>query len=325
MYFPTKTFIVMALTVGTNAILWLDSFDRYMSSRYHMNLSLSIPEWLFTPSRVMQDDLIDKGGALLASPLESVEAAVSRPESIAVPAVEPVLPIQASSSAVMDSEEKREPVAALPEEPPRILFAGDSMMQGVAPLVISKLKKDYPQATLVDVSKQSTGLTVRRYFDWPTKIREEATKRDIKAVVIFLGPNDPWDITEDKKRYVFPSQEWEDKYRARVVEVLQFAADRKMRIVWIGLPAMKNDRVRRGAVIQNRVFREECMRFGFDYLDTEEFLGRLDQPFNKYIPDEKKGQVLVRADDGTHFTPYGLRLIAGRLLSILDQRQQRQG
>lgn len=315
----------MALTVGTNAILWLDSFDRYMSSRYHMNLSLSIPEWLFTPSRVMQDDLIDKGGALLAYPLESVEAAVSRPESIAVPAVEPVLPIQASSSAVMDSEEKREPVAALPEEPPRILFAGDSMMQGVAPLVISKLKKDYPQATLVDVSKQSTGLTVRRYFDWPTKIREEATKRDIKAVVIFLGPNDPWDITEDKKRYVFPSQEWEDKYRARVVEVLQFAADRKMRIVWIGLPAMKNDRVRRGAVIQNRVFREECMRFGFDYLDTEEFLGRLDQPFNKYIPDEKKGQVLVRADDGTHFTPYGLRLIAGRLLSILDQRQQRQG
>ncbi len=191
------------------------------------------------------------------------------------------------------------------------------MMQGVAPIVISQIKKEYPKATLLDLSKQSTGLTVRRYFDWPTKIKEETTKRDISSVVIFLGPNDPWDITEGKNRYPFPSQEWEDKYRERVIEVLQFADEQQIRVVWIGLPAMKNERVRKGAVIQNRIFREECERFECNFIDTEELLGRLDQPFTKYIPDEKKGQVLVRADDGTHFTPHGLRLIAGKVVAVL--------
>lgn len=195
-------------------------------------------------------------------------------------------------------------------------------MQGVAPLVISRIKKENSHAVLLDLSKQSTGLTVRRYFDWPTKIREEATKRELTSVVIFLGPNDPWDITEGKDRYAFPSPEWEDKYRERVTEVLRFANERNIRVVWIGLPSMKNERVKKGAIIQNRIFREECARFNSTFLDTEEMLGRLDQPFSKYIPDETKGQVLVRAEDGTHFTPHGLRLIAGKLVEILNTQKQ---
>jgi len=203
---------------------------------------------------------------------------------------------------------------------PKVLFAGDSMMQGVAPLVINQLRKDNPSGTFIDLSAQSTGLTVRRYFDWPTKIKDETLARGFQVVAIFLGPNDPWDIYEGTKRYAFGSTEWEDKYRERVIEVMQFAKDQKVHVIWIGLPNMKEERVKRGAVVQNRVFREQANHFKFDYLSTEDFLGGLDEPFKKYSGEPGKGQIMLRAEDGIHFTPAGLRLISARLYALIQQQ-----
>lgn len=331
MLFPLKTFVIVSVSITTNALLWLDSFDRYLSTRYHMNLSLMIPEWAFTPSRTLQEELSRESITPVRESNQDKSSEASPPEltslNISAPAndSQPSPPKTKETTASVPIKPAPQ-LARLAEQPqqnqgaPKMLFAGDSMMQGVAPLVISKLKKQHPGALLLDLSKQSTGLTVRRYFDWPTKIREETEKRGIKDVVIFLGPNDPWDITENRKTFAFPSQEWEDKYRQRVVEVLQHASNRQMRVVWIGLPAMKNERVKKGAVIQNRIFREECARFGFLFLDTEELFGRLSEPFSKYIPDSEKGQILVRADDGTHFTTAGLRMLADRLLPLLEQQ-----
>jgi len=319
MKFPKRAFTIIAVTVASNAILWLDSFDRYLSTRYHINITSTLPESWFIPSKLIEVSLIERGQALIrrADDLPAPPVSVQHPTEPELPPkmAQQIAPPSSVSLSVISID--RPPPSQPTNSEPRVLFAGDSMMQGVAPIVISQIKKEYPKATLLDLSKQSTGLTVRRYFDWPTKIKEETTKRDISSVVIFLGPNDPWDITEGKNRYPFPSQEWEDKYRERVIEVLQFADEQQIRVVWIGLPAMKNERVRKGAVIQNRIFREECERFECNFIDTEELLGRLDQPFTKYIPDEKKGQVLVRADDGTHFTPHGLRLIAGKVVAVL--------
>jgi hypothetical protein len=203
---------------------------------------------------------------------------------------------------------------------PKILFAGDSMMQGVAPLVINQLRKENPKGMFVDLSAQSTGLTVRRYFDWPTKIKDETLSRGFELIAIFLGPNDPWDIYEGAKRFAFGTPEWEDKYRDRVIEVMQFAQDRHVHVIWIGLPNMKEDRVKRGAVVQNKIFKEQASHFNFDYLSTEDLLGGLDEPFKKFINEPGKGQVMLRADDGIHFTQAGLRLISNRLYELIKKQ-----
>ena len=193
-------------------------------------------------------------------------------------------------------------------------------MQGVAPLVINQLRKENPKGVFVDLSAQSTGLTVRRYFDWPTKIKDETLNRGFELIAVFLGPNDPWDIYEGAKRFAFGTPEWEDKYRDRVIEVMQFAQDKKVHVIWIGLPNMKEDRVKRGAVVQNKIFKEQASLFNFDYLSTEDFLGGLDEPFKKFIDEPGKGQVMLRADDGIHFTQAGLRLISSRLYELIKKQ-----
>ena len=136
-------------------------------------------------------------------------------------------------------------------------------------------------------------------------------------MAIFLGPNDPWDIVEGKQKYKFPSQEWEDKYRSRVKEVLDFAASHRVQIIWIGLPNMREERLHTGAVIQNKIFRQEMNAYGFKYISTEDLLGALDQPFKNSIMDSSGKEVVVRASDGTHFTPQGLRMISAKLVSVI--------
>lgn len=333
---PARDFYwLLVIVLAVNMLLWLDSFDRYLSSRYHVYLSEYLPDSAFAPSRRLQLVLNhaeksaqvaagegEQGGqqaparkaasvnmTLPASAVAVTSASQVEPASAVVAVASQVVP----ASAVAADEE---------DDSPKIMFAGDSMMQGVAPIVISHLRREFPDGLFLDLSKQSTGLTVNRYFDWPAKIREESTKQDIKTVVIFLGPNDPWDIYEGKKRYAFPSEDWEKKYRGRVDEVLDFAKEHSMRIIWIGLPVMRDDRIRNGARIENKIFQEETKKYDFEYISTEDLLGSLDEPYKKYITDPKKGKLVVRADDGVHFTPLGLRMISARVEELIRKQEK---
>ena len=430
-------YLLLVAAVLLNTLVWLDSFDRYLSSRYHIALSAALPERAFALSRQVhalithtQQFGAAKLAQLLAPPHRDAEpaapkltaklnptpaatqtnkgttapanlalaapivtatavvapapasasasASVPVPVSGAIPVPVPVpvpasvpapvpdapavvtmkpsaataAPASAASTVVapaptavpapaaVTATTSSAPLTATPNTPttsgkvagagadvataavtfPKVLFAGDSMMQGVAPLVINQLRKENPKGVFVDLSAQSTGLTVRRYFDWPTKIKDETLARGFELVAVFLGPNDPWDIYDGAKRYAFGTPEWEEKYRDRVIEVMQFAKEQQVHVIWIGLPNMKEERVKRGAIVQNKIFKEQAGQFNFDYLSTEDFLGGLDEPFKKFVEEPGKGQVMTRADDGIHFTQAGLRLISARLYELIKKQ-----
>ncbi len=310
-----KTYLLILLTVGSNLILWLDSFDRYIASRYHASLGSFLPDALFIPSQAV---LL----ALAPQSAGNVDKPVAGAPTTEAHAPEATAPKDVPASATVEQPPSASEKAVSPdlENAPRILFAGDSMMQGLAPLAIPQIKKTYPNGFFSDQSKQSTGLTVRRYFDWPTRIKEEIDSKRFDTLVIFLGPNDPWDIYEGGKRLTFPSEDWIARYRSRVVEVMSYCREKNVRIIWIGLPNMRDDRLQKGALVENEIFREEAKNFGFDYLSTEEIVGPLNEPFRKYIDHPEKGRITVRADDGIHFTPGGLRLINASLVELLRER-----
>lgn len=368
-----STYALLTSIVLLNAVLWLDSLDRYISTRYHFELQANLPEEAFYPSRTLlawtgkgengeepavgddnpvageagegegAEHRVAAGGEATDSPKDTAkDQAKDSPEAGGVAAAKddgagakrggivlakadpdggkPAIVKGLQGAAEVEAGKGGE--AGIPTgEGPRILFAGDSMMQGVAPIVISKATKLYPKGYFSDLSKPSTGLTVKRYFDWPTKIKDEIGQRHFDTVVIFLGPNDPWDIMEGGKRYIFPSEEWVQKYRARVVEVLEYSKSKGVHVIWIGLPNMRNDRIRKGAIVENQVFHEETARYGYDYLSTEEILGSLDEPFSRHINHPSKGKVAVRAEDGIHFTPEGLRLIGARVFELIAARR----
>ncbi len=295
----TNIFFIAATVILLNTFLWLDSLDAYLSTQYHVTLSEYFPDALFQPSIKLKKVLSSKNSnSDIDPPIKSDNSSGIR-----------------VSSSNKKSDQSNNSLDLSPEV--RILFAGDSMMQGIAPVAISSLRKIHPEGYFEDLSKQSTGLTVNRYLDWPATIKEQITKKHFDCVVIFLGPNDPWDIVDGKQRFKFPSPEWEDKYRSRVREVLDFASFSRVKIIWIGLPSMREDRLHKGAVIQNKIFKEEMSAYGFNFISTEDLLGNLEHPFKNYIFDSNGKEVVVRASDGTHFSPQGLRIISTKLVSVI--------
>lgn len=310
--------------------LWLTSFDRYLTARYHWSLESELASalpsgWapsLMHASQRMRDwtsAIRDeeegervKGRSGMPKPHSGMDAKASttwRP-----PAPPEALPLQAAVGPGWPSLRQQ----WLNPGPQRILFAGDSMMQGVAPLVSRELAKRYPDWSMLDLSRQSTGLTVRRYFDWPTRIVQEMDAQQLSLVVIFLGPNDPWDLVVDGRRLVFPSPQWAQQYALRVDEILSAARERDVKVIWLGLPAMREGRVHQGAVVQNQIFHSRAKAWGTDYLATEPLIGALSEPFQKFLPDASGQPVNLRSGDGIHFTAAGLHRIKQAVLDHIE-------
>lgn len=219
------------------------------------------------------------------------------------------------------------PAAETPTQKPsrpsveRILFAGDSMMQGIAPIIMRQLKTTHPEWLLRNESQESTGLSIKRQLDWVEKIKSEITEHKLTTVAVFLGPNDLWDIYEKKQVIRFPSPEWEARYSEKVREICEFAKEKKVRLIWIGLPTMREARVHRGATVQNPIFRENMKKYGFDFISTEVLVGRLDQPYVRFMTNAEGKKINLRADDGIHFSPQGLQRIAAAVVKTIDPTQ----
>lgn len=308
------------------SLCWLTSLERYLGVRYHVSLESSLPvplaEALFAPSRWL-DDRVRAGGSRplfrLAWPSASDEAGSATPvvKTPQAPQLED-LPVALPPGQFIPTLAQQK---LLPGTQ-RILLAGDSMMQGVAPLLMRDLARLHPDWEVHDLSRISTGLTVRRYFDWPSRIVDEMDAKGLTLVVVFLGPNDPWDMVVDGKRHVFPSPGWALHYAQRVDEVLAAAAERKVRVIWMGLPSMREGRVRDGAMLQNHIFHARAHNWGTDYLSTEPLIGKLSEPFRKFKQDEGGQAMNLRAEDGIHMTPSGLRMVKQALLDHIEKAGQ---
>ena len=291
-----------------NTSLWLESLDTYLDARWQWSLSSALPDAAFGPSRQL--------AVWMGRGDRSLQQAASSQGMAPRPLAWPLQPLPAGEFWPTLAQQKAVP------GPQKILLAGDSMMQGVAPFLVRELSQLHPDWQLIDLSKQSTGLTARRYFDWPMTIAQTIESQQLTWVIVFLGPNDPRDMFLPDKRVSFATPEWLDNYVQRVDEILAHAVRRQVRVIWIGLPAMREDRLQRGVQVLNHVFHDRAQAFGTDYLTTEPLIGVASLPFQKYQPDATGRPVSVRAEDGTHFTPTGLRTITQALVQHIEKATQ---
>ena len=204
--------------------------------------------------------------------------------------------------------------------PAKVLFAGDSLMQGVAPQLQRSLHETYGIDS-INLSKQSTGLAYPSAFDWPATI-ETALDGDpeIRLVVVMLGPNDPWDMADPAhpgRTYLkFESPAWEAVYRARVARILDAAKAHDASVLWIGAPGMKREQLDTQMAWLMPVIRDEVTRHGAVFVDTRPLLSMPGQPYSDAIMVD--GQLVkMRSGDGIHFSPSGQAYIAKHVQAML--------
>ena len=201
----------------------------------------------------------------------------------------------------------------------KVFFAGDSLMQGVAPFCQKWLKQEHDIES-INLSKQSTGLSYPQAFDWPATI-EKTLKANpsIAALVVFLGPNDPWDFPDPEHKgghYLkFKSAQWEQVYLSRVQRILDIAQQHQVKVIWLGIPYMRKNSLNEQMLYLDALL-ENYLKDKVIWLPTKQLLSGANAGYVDSIEINGK-TTRMRSKDGIHFTPAAQRILSEYIQSKL--------
>ncbi|MBI0068600.1 MULTISPECIES: SGNH family hydrolase [unclassified Snodgrassella] len=199
-----------------------------------------------------------------------------------------------------------------------VFFAGDSLMQGVAPHVQKWLSETYGIKT-INLSKQSTGLTYPGFFNWPQTIGNTlATNPQIKILVMFLGPNDPWDIPDphNGSRFIsFASPQWESIYRSRIKTIMDSARQHQVTVLWLTPPSMRKQKLNEQMIYLRQITTDEVNKNQGYVMDTRAMLGSNGDEFYDTVTQTDGKKIKTRSSDGIHFTVTGQKIIAQNIFN----------
>ena len=193
----------------------------------------------------------------------------------------------------------------------RVYLAGDSLMQGPAPMIRQRLIEEGADA--INASQISTGLAYPQFFNWPQKIKDAIDQSSVSAVVVFLGANDTFDMYEGSDVLPVGSPQWLSLYTKRVESIAKYARENNVALIWIGMPAMNRRDIQPYVPLMNKIYESIVLKYDGLYLNSAQVLG-VDQ--NNYTSTKQiNGKTVVtRISDGVHFTPAGWGLIADQVL-----------
>ncbi|MBB4041054.1 hypothetical protein GGR34_002717 [Microvirga flocculans] len=147
--------------------------------------------------------------------------------------------------------------------------------------------------------------------DWPNFIKSSLEGgQKISVAVIMLGTNDRQSVRDGDANVEPLSDRWKELYRQRVDAIVNVFKERRIPLVWVGLPPMKNSKISEDLVAMNEIYKESVERGGGAYVDI--WPGFVDED-NRYTatgPDVDGEPAKLRTDEGIFFTRAGARKVA---------------
>lgn len=332
-------FCVFILIVFAITAIWImqNSVNAYYQQTYHQNSPLltlnhlkiwkvggDIGDYLYQKRDAVESTIANQNNAVIESYNQnyafSPEYQAQKQEKIQQEklVLQKRIEEQAQSVQVTATTSETQPAQHLPfalTQEDQVFFAGDSLMQGVAPHVQKILNQEFGIKT-VNLSKQSTGLAYPNFFNWPKTIKETITSnKKIKILVVFLGPNDPWDMQNPKGgSYLrFGSPEWEDVYRSRIKDIIQTAQQHNIEVMWLTPPNMRKPKLNEQMIYLNHLIEDEVKQNNAYVIDTRPILGGHQDHFSETAKIEG-ANIKMRSADGIHFSVEGQKAIAKEIM-----------
>lgn len=270
------------------------------------------------------------------APVDVLPAAVppamaAAPEA-AAPTTMPVAPEQATKQALEPKPARTAALAPPRSEPvgqppaaakssvakagtggPAVAVVGDSLAVGVGMTMEQRLKKTEGVGCL-PLGKVSTGLISKKY-DWDKALADLLAKEPISAVVVVLGGNDANNAIAGKAA---GTPEWNEAYVAKAERFLRIAESAHVRVMWVGLPAMKEAAYSKRVEAVNAAAKTACSKVaGCTYMEASDIFT---DGSGNYVQAKDIGgkTVSLRAGDGVHMTMTGYDLLCRRVLDKLE-------
>lgn len=208
------------------------------------------------------------------------------------------------------------------DEPLRVWAGGDSLGEYVG----SRLQYKVADLSLAEFQLDyhiSTGLTRPDYFDWPAQLSTamlagDDPSRRPEAVIFMAGGNDDQPMRTEDAKLATNSAEWLDEYRRRVATMMDITAYSDVRLYWIGLPPMKDERRESIAVNVNQLLAEEAaLREWVTFIDIVPLLLDEEGNYNQYIVGPDGQSRKARERDGVHVTARASQWISQQVWDLL--------
>jgi hypothetical protein len=170
---------------------------------------------------------------------------------------------------------------------------------------------DRPDVAILRRAKANSGLVRDDYFDWVQAVRDLlASKERIDFAVMIIGSNDRQMLRDADGSHEPRSQKWLEIYGNRIEAIASAFHERKIPLVWVGLPVLKSERLAEDALAFNELYRAHAGKFGATYLDIWEAFADESGAYSATGPDINGQIVKLRTADGIHFTKAGARKLA---------------
>ena len=203
----------------------------------------------------------------------------------------------------------------------RVLLIGDSMMQSLAPHIQRELLARH-HIKSINRGKPSSGLRFPGYYNWPENLAAQLEENpDVRLIIVLLGANDPQDTPNpaNPKHYMhFGTPEWEAYYRGEIRKILQTAAARGAKTLWIGPPLMKAPKYSKKITYLDGLIADEVEKAQQHYQNTNRLFAKADGSYTAFLPDERGKPVAVRKGDGIHFTGPGEKILTRYIIEQIN-------
>jgi uncharacterized protein len=202
------------------------------------------------------------------------------------------------------------PAVAKTEPNVQIAVFGDSLADHLAK-GLDDVFEDNADVAVIDRAKGDSGLVRKDVVDWP-KVAQDYLQGNAKVryALVMLGANDRQPIREGDETVEPLTDRWRALYRARVEALAKVFADRKIPLIWVGLPPVQSESLSRDLASLNDIVRDSATKAGATYVDV--WPGFVDDR-DRYAasgPDPEGQIAKLRTADGVHFTKAGDRKLA---------------
>ena len=127
---------------------------------------------------------------------------------------------------------------------------------------------------------------------------------------MLIGSNDRQTLHDANGSYEPGTPEWQTAYTQRIETIAGLFRDKKIPLIWVGLPIMKSERLSADVMTFNQFYRAYAEKAGATYIDIWEAFADEAGQYSVSGPDINGQIIKLRASDGVHFTKAGARKLA---------------
>ncbi len=226
-----------------------------------------------------------------------------------------------SEAQVEPPRDASEVGAKVSGQPLTVLLVGDSLVAGSMGSAIVRALSTDARFRVVHAVQSATGLSRPEVFDWLKVVPALMEREHPDFVVCSIGANDAVSIRHGDQLLDFGEPAWRSEYRARVLQMMRGLAGSETRVLWLGLPPMRDKRFTARTRLLNRLFSAAAPSVKrVEFLEVDMLVASSDGDFATFTTDATGHFVRLRLDDGVHYSPLGARAVSRWVVDWLRER-----